>query len=468
MITFNHTKVLATVGPAVDSEAKLEALIKNGVTGFRLNFSHGDNAERERQTKWLRAIAKKQGKNVAILGDLQGPKIRLGVLNDNHYNVKRGDILELVFGGKHEENKLPIQYNIARNVKKGERVTLFDGKISAKVESVRDKVVKIKVENSGFLMSHKALNLPDTDFGGNVLTVKDLEDLRYIAKNDYDYVAISFVHSAQDILDVRKKLHGYKRDDIKIVAKIETRNGVMNLEEIVKASDGVMVARGDMAVEVGEEVVPIVERKIIELCQLYGKFSIVATQMLGSMVENPYPSRAEVNDVSTAAILGADVVMLSDETANGKYPIDAVKVMKKTLAYAQDFMSPKPIFPMNIIDEEYDPMAIHAVELAEKNESDAIVAETDSGRTVQSLALRRPTMPIIAVTAEQRIANQNALIFGVESVIVKDKKLGYGQRAADKLTAQKFFGTKKPRVIVVSREHKKSDEADTITELNQQ
>ena len=320
---FKRTKILATIGPSVMSEDAITDLIMAGVNGCRLNFSHGNYLERDEQIAWIRAAAEKKGRSVAIVQDLQGPKIRLGELKGNHLDVKAGDELTLDFACETHDGgqTLPVQYNLADKVQPGEPIFLFDGKIKAKVIDVSSSTaIKIQVQNDGFLMSKKGLNLPDTDFGGDIITEKDMADIEFGAARDFDYVALSFVQKPEDIEKLRQILlsHG---SSAQIIAKVETKKAIesdVNLEKIVEASDGIMVARGDMAVEAGAEVVPIVQRKLIALCRKHSKLCIVATQMMGSMVDNPEPSRAEVSDVANAVIQGADAVMLSDETANGK------------------------------------------------------------------------------------------------------------------------------------------------------
>ena len=294
---FKRTKILATIGPAVMSEEKITELIMAGVNGCRLNFSHGNYLERDQQISWIRNASAKKGRAVSILQDLQGPKIRLGELKNNRLDVKTGDVLTLDYDVKeHDGGKtLPVQYNLAEKVKLDEPLYIFDGKIKTKVIEIYSKTaIKVEVENDGVLMSKKGLNLPDTDFGGDIITEKDMSDIEFGASRDFDYVALSFVQSASDIDKLRQILlsHG---SSAQIIAKIETKKAIetdKNLEEIVKASDGIMVARGDMAVEAGAEVVPIVQRKLIALCRHYSKLCIVATQMMGSMVDNPEPTRS--------------------------------------------------------------------------------------------------------------------------------------------------------------------------------
>ena len=307
---FKRTKILATIGPSVFGADKVEEIIMAGVNGCRLNCSHGTNEERDEQIKWIRDAAAKKGRSVAILQDLQGPKIRLGTIKDNHLDLKAGDelILEAKEDFEHDGGMtVPIQYNLASKVKVGEPLSMFDGKVKSTVtEIVSSTAIKVEILNDGFIMSKKGLNLPDTDFGGDILTEKDLADIEYGAGQDYDYVALSFVQTAADIEKLKQILlsHG---STAKVIAKIETKKAISsdeNLEAIVKAADGIMVARGDMAVEAGAEVVPIVQRKLIALCRKNSKLCIVATQMMGSMVESPEPSRAEVSDVANAVIQG--------------------------------------------------------------------------------------------------------------------------------------------------------------------
>ncbi|MDR1300476.1 MAG: pyruvate kinase [Candidatus Nomurabacteria bacterium] len=431
-LKINKTKILVTVGPSVSSAAKIDKLVKLGVRGFRQNFSHGTNEERAGEIKWVRESAKKHGVNVAIIQDLQGPKLRLGKIVNNHMVVKKGDELGLTHGIEHDGGpNLPVQHDLSKIVRAGDDVFLFDGMIGAKVVDVVGKIVRIKIENDGFLMSNKSINLPDADLKGDVFTEKDIKDIKWGVKQDYDYVAMSFVQTASDVEQLRKMLQAQK-SDAKIITKVETKSATAaeNLEEIVAASDGVMVARGDMATEVGEEKVPVIQEEIIEFCEKYGKFSIVATQMLESMVENPHPTRAEVSDIATAAMEGADTVMLSDETANGKYPLEAVEVMQKTIAFSQTAMPPLRLTDTcRVVDARRDHIAIEAVDLLHSEQADVILVETKSGKTVESVALRRPEKPILAVTDDVRVANQLSLWYGAEPVVVDDtRERDYGLR----------------------------------------
>jgi len=428
---FKRTKILATIGPSVMSEDAITDLIMAGVNGCRLNFSHGNYLERDEQIAWIRAAAEKKGRSVAIVQDLQGPKIRLGELKGNHLDVKAGDELTLDFACETHDGgqTLPVQYNLADKVQPGEPIFLFDGKIKAKVIDLPSSTaIKIQVQNDGFLMSKKGLNLPDTDFGGDIITEKDMADIEFGAARDFDYVALSFVQKPEDIEKLRQILlsHG---SSAQIIAKIETKKAIesdVNLEKIVEASDGIMVARGDMAVEAGAEVVPIVQRKLIALCRKHSKLCIVATQMMGSMVDNPEPSRAEVSDVANAVIQGADAVMLSDETANGKYPLEAVKEMKKVILYTQNHSKVTPLESDPVsASKTYDAISSAVARLAEKIEADVIVCQTASGATAASLAAERPNVPIVSVTSNARVAAQLALTYA-NAAFVRPYSEDYG------------------------------------------
>lgn len=428
---FKRTKILATIGPAVASAEQIEDIIMAGVNGCRLNFSHGTYEQMDQFMTWIRQAAEKKGRAITILQDLQGPKIRLGQLVNNHYDIKEGDEIVLDYAVKEHDGSatFPVQYNLAEKVKIGEPIYLFDGKVRTHVtEILSDTAIKLVAENDGFVMSNKGLNLPDTDFGGDILTPKDLADIEWGAQKDFDYVALSFVQCADDIHKLRAIL-AEKGSEAKIVAKIETKKAVESdetLEAIVEASDAIMVARGDMAYEAGAEIVPIVQRKLVTLCREHGKICIVATQTMGSMVDSPIPTRAEVSDVANAVIQGADVVMLSDETTNGKYPLETVKELKKIILYTQNNsdVAPIPRDPSGK-SREYDAISSAAARLAEKIGADAIICQTASGDTARAIAAQRPNLPIISVTSTPRIANQLALVYA-NSAFVRPYSVNYG------------------------------------------
>ncbi|MDB5163963.1 MAG: Pyruvate kinase [Candidatus Saccharibacteria bacterium] len=394
-----------------------------------MNFSHGTHQERTQQIKWIRKASQAYGKPVAIIQDLQGPKIRLGDF-EGIITVQTGQNLVFKYKADYERSgMIPTQYDLSKKVKRGERLYLYDGKIRTTITSVAEGVVHARAENEGILIKRKGINLPDTDFEGDIITAKDKEDIAFGSTEDIDYVALSFVQSAKDIEKLRTILRNLA-SNARIIAKIETAAAIENMEEIVETSDAVMVARGDLAIETLPESVPIAQRKIIGFGLKHATPTIVATQMLASMTEAPEPTRAEVSDVATAVIIGADCVMLSDETANGKYPVEAVKVLKRVIVYTQSNTPLRVVFDQNTQPVSIKQAAISSsiIKLAEGLGAKAIVAETHSGDTARQIAARRPSIPIIAVTSEKRTAQQLSIVYGTKSYI----------RPADKFAASKL------------------------------
>ncbi|MEK7594426.1 MAG: pyruvate kinase [Patescibacteria group bacterium] len=414
---FKRTKIVATVGPSTDSYELVLSMIKAGANGIRLNFSHGTNEERTRQIKWIRKASAEAGKPVAIIQDLQGPKIRLGDF-DGIVNVKKGK--GLTFGYQTDyavTGHLPTQYDLSKKVKRGERIHLYDGKVRTVVTSVSKGVVHVEAENDGILIKRKGMNLPDTNFEGDIITPKDRADLVYGSAQDIDYVALSFVQTADDIERLRTLLRSMN-STVKIIAKIETKAAVDNIEEIVQASDVVMIARGDLAVETASESVPIVQRQIVGLGLRHATPTIVATQMLASMSDSPEATRAEVSDVATAVIVGADCVMLSDETASGHYPINAIKTMKQIILYTESHMPLTVSFLGNDeVTSRQTSISKAVINLAEDVKARAIVVETKSGATAVQLAARRTSIPLIAVASEERVAQQLTIVYDVKSYV---------------------------------------------------
>ena len=447
---FKRTKIIATIGPATASYEAILAMLKEGTNGFRLNFSHNTHESHQEQIKWIRQAAKEYGKPVAIIQDLQGPKIRLGDF-DGVIQIQPGQNMQLKYQADYQRSgMIPTQYDLSKKVKRGHRIFMFDGKIETVVTSVIDGVVHVKAENAGMLIRRKGLNLPDTDFEGDVITPKDKKDLAFGSMKDVDYVAQSFVQSARDIEHLRTLLRGLG-SKARIIAKVETKAAIDNLEEIIQATDAVMIARGDLAVETLPESVPVLQRHIIGLGRKYKKPTIVATQMLVSMTEQPEPTRAEVSDVATAVIVGADATMLSDETAVGQYPIEAIKVMKRVILYTQNNSTVKASFAeLEDVDVQANAISAAIIGLAKTVGAKAIVAETKSGTTAIQIASFRPNKPVIAVTSDQTTTNQLAIVYGVKSY----------QRPVDKFAATKLTNwlrnnkvLKKDDIIVTASGH---------------
>ena len=426
---FKRTKIIATVGPATDSYESIYELIVGGANGLRLNFSHGDHDEHLQRIKRIRKAAKAYGKPVAIIQDLQGPKIRLGDF-DGVIPVQAGQNLRFKYKADYERSGIiPIQYDLSKKVKRGERIMLYDGKVRSIVTSVKDGVVHVEIENDGVLLKRKGMNLPDTDFGGDVITEKDKKDVAFGSTQDIDYVAMSFVQTAEDVRSIKRILKNLG-SSAKVISKIETVASLEHVEEIAEESDAIMIARGDLAVETSPELVPIEQRRIVGICRQKAKPVIIATQMLATMTESSEPTRAEVSDVATAAIIGADCVMLSDETASGRYPIQAVTMMKTITTYAERNSPVEVVFHEDNYEHSKQKAICSAViTLAEELLVTAIVAETKSGATAIQIASRRPKHPILAVTSQERVANQLAIVYGVKSYVRPDSK-----NAADKLS----------------------------------
>lgn len=420
--SYKRTKIIATVGPSTHSYEAVLGMIKAGANGIRLNFGHGTFEERNQQIKWIRKAAKAYGKPVAIIQDLQGPKIRLGDF-DGVINIGPGQNLSLAYNANYEKTGvIPLQYDLSKKVKRGERIYFYDGKIKAVITSVNDGVIHVRAENFGILIKRKGINVPDTDFEGDIITTKDKKDIAYGSEQDIDYVALSFVQRASDISALRKILKNLG-SMAKIIAKIETKEAAAHLEEIFKEADAVMIARGDLAVETSPESVPIMQRKMIGLGRRYGKPTIVATQMLASMTETPEPTRAEVSDVATAVIVGADAVMLSDETASGKHPIESIKVMKRIVLFTQNNMPVKAVFEQKNDHTNQTAISDTIIDLAANIHAKAIVAETKSGATALRIASNRTETPLIAVTSTERVAQQLSIVYGVKSYVRPDDKL---------------------------------------------
>ena len=420
---FKRTKIVATVGPATDSAQTIKELVVAGANCLRLNMSHGEHGEHARRIAHGRQAQKELGKPVAILVDLQGPKIRVGELPPEGIELVGGKTVRLAFHADYSTTGIiPVQYDIAKKVKIGETIYLADGRFRLATKKIVGSEITAEVIAGGTLLSRKGINLPDTDFGGDILTVKDIADLAFAVRQKVDYIGLSFVHGAQDIIKLKKRLK-ILGSHAAVIAKLETRLAVVNMEEIIKASDVVMIARGDLAMEVLPEEVPVIQQQIVRLGQKYQTPIIVATQMLMSMTQSPQPSRAEVSDVATAVMQGADAVMLSEETTVGDYPIAAVAMMKRIIIQTQ-LMAPPPTSDLlSPVHNQANAIAAAAITLAQQMGAKVIIAETTSGQTARNIASFRPQMPIIMVTHNLKVYQQMPIIWGGKSFYVKNPKL---------------------------------------------
>jgi pyruvate kinase len=418
----NRTKIVATVGPACDSYDQLLALVQAGVSVFRLNFSHGAHEDKKRIIDSIRKISATEPYNIAILGDLQGPKLRVGEIENNSLLVKEGDILTLtnekVVGTL---EKIYVSYpNLAGDVLVGNTIMVDDGKIELMVDAIMPNGdVKVKVKLGGIISSKKGLNLPDTKISLPALTEKDLVDLDFIIKEKLDWIALSFVRRVDDIKGIKKIIKD-QDSKAKVIAKIEMPEALENIREIILESDGIMVARGDLGVEVPIEKVPLIQRQIIRKCLHRGKPVIVATQMMESMIDRVKPNRSESTDVANAVLEGADAVMLSGETATGMHPALVVETMRKIIIEAEkteykynrdEDIKPLPHSPTFISDA----VCLTACKLAENTNADALIGMTQSGYTGFMLSSYRPKSQLFIFTKEKSLVNQLCLSWGVRA-----------------------------------------------------
>ena len=408
------TKIVATLGPS--SEDKIEEMIKAGVDVFRLNFSHANHKTHKESIKKIRETAKKLDSKTAILQDISGPKIRIGKI-EGLLELKRGDKIRLVKKNPKNKYDLTLSYpEIIDDLKENEYVFFADGSIRTKVIEKTSNYVVLEVKNEGVLSSRKGVNFPHSNLNISAITEKDKKDLAFGAKNGVDIVAISFVNNKFDILQAKNILNENGANPW-VIAKIETKKAVENLDEILKVSDGVMVARGDLGIEVGLEKVPVIQKKIIRRANKLKKPVITATQMLLSMLNSPFPTRAEVSDVANAVMDGSDGVMLSDETTVGKYPVKAVEMLKKVSVQIQSIY---PYYKKYEI-QDADAIAASVADLCKGTNPKAIVSFTSSGTTVKSIAKYRPKSPIIAVTHSRETSRKLKLVWGVEKIIEMHK-----------------------------------------------
>jgi len=417
-----RTKIVCTIGPASQKEEMLARLIHKGMDVARLNFSHGDPQDHYRIFQRLRKLSQRLNKPLAILQDLQGPKMRVGIIHNGQAELKEGQPFILttspLLGSA--QKAYTDYHHLPQDVKPGSTILMGDGYLRLKVQKVRGKEVVTEVINGGLLKSHMGINLPGAKLSAPPLTNKDRQDLALGLSWGVDFVAMSFVRRSQDIQEI-KKIMAHAGRDVPVIAKLERPEAIANLEEIIEVSAGVMVARGDLGVEMPLAQVPLLQKRIIYLANQKRRLVITATQMLESMISNPRPTRAEVSDVANAIFDGTDAVMLSGETAVGKYPEEAVEIMAQiiTAAETQPRFSAET-FPHPKGEESIpDAIAQAAVQAAERLRARAIVAFTQSGATALLVSKYRPTIPIIAFTPHQEICQMMPLYWGVYPQIMK-------------------------------------------------
>ncbi|MDO5028246.1 MAG: pyruvate kinase [Bacillota bacterium] len=420
------TKVVCTIGPASESEQMLEKLMLAGMNVARLNFSHGNHEEHQMRIDRIKKVAKKLNLPIAIMLDTKGPEIRLGNFKEGPIEVEEGDTFTLttrdILG---DQNIVAVSHKgLAGDVQVGSAILIDDGLIELEVKEIVDGTdIVCLVKNSGQLSNHKGVNVPNVRISLPAVTEKDKEDILFGIENQVDFLAASFVRKKEDVFEIRRILEDNHGEFIQIIPKIENQEGIDNIEEILSASDGLMVARGDLGVEVPSQEIPLVQKMLIKKCYIAGKPVITATQMLDSMIRNPRPTRAEVTDVANAIIDGTSAIMLSGETAAGKYPEEAVKMMTSIAQRIEESL-------------DYDKMLDESVSLLENTttnsisksacvvardlEAAAIVAATTSGSTARALSKYRPKTKILAVTPDEKTVRKMALSWGVDPLLVPD------------------------------------------------
>ena len=412
------TKIICTLGPSADSEEVIRALILAGMNAARFNFSHGTHDSHRAELLKLRRVRDELGAPVATILDTKGPEIRIKSFQQGPITLERGQSFTLntqdIPG---DANGVSVTYeNLHNEVTPGCRILVDDGLIELVVKEISGTEIRCEVENGGPLSSNKSINIPGVHILLPSLTEKDREDLRFAAENDFDFIAASFVRKASDVEDIRACLHEYGGDSIRIISKIENREGVENLEAIIAASDGIMVARGDLGVEIPAYEVPILQKKMIKATIRAGKPVITATQMLDSMIRNPRPTRAEVSDVANAVFDGTSCVMLSGETASGKYPVEALETMVRTVVAAEQaidywgqFREQHVLSGSGITDAITHSCCLTAMDLG----AAAILAPTETGYTARVIARYRPSCPIIALCQTEKTRRQLAISWSV-------------------------------------------------------
>lgn len=415
---FAKTKILATLGPSSSSVEKLEELINAGADAFRLNFSHGNYESFDTLFKNIDEVCKKKSMPISILIDLQGPKIRIGNLEKEQIEIYSGDNVEITIEDIPGTKKIiSTSYKLLpKDAEIGNDILIDDGLIHLKVIEKKNKSVCCEVIEGGILKPKKGMNLPDMQLSTPSFSEKDLENLEFALNHRVDYVALSFVRKADDIKSLRKIIEG-KNKSIPIIAKIEKPEAVKNFDEILNEADGIMVARGDLGVELDPQDVPLIQKQIIRKCKSAGKLVITATQMLESMINNPVPTRAEASDVANAVWDGTDVVMLSGETSVGKYPVETVRTMNNILLKTEsspDFNSVIHYeIPKNLVDNLFDSNARAVVNIAEQINASLIVVFTHFGRKAKVISKYRPTAKIIAVSDNFDTLNRLNIHYGI-------------------------------------------------------
>jgi len=419
---FNKTKIVATLGPASSARPMLKKLMKAGVDVFRVNFSHASYAETIETVKNIRELSVELNIHASVLGDLQGPKIRLGIVKENVF-VEKGDVIEITTKtlSEGDEKRVSINYlDFPKDVNVDEKILVNDGKLIFKVlKTNKEDLVQAKVLQGGALESRKGVNLPNTNISLPALTEKDKEDAFFAVKNGFDWIALSFVRSKKDIAILQKLIENCSNDKIPIIAKIEKPEAIANMDEIILAADGIMVARGDLGLEIPAEEVPLNQKLLVSKAKKARKPIIIATQMMESMIDSLTPSRAEVNDVANSVMDGADAVMLSGETSVGLFPVEVVNTVEKIIKKVEDSPLIKSPFDLPSVKAKRlltKSICFHAASIANEINASAICTLTNSGYTGWQISSWRPSSMILVFTSNKRILSQLNLLWGVKGL----------------------------------------------------
>lgn len=420
-----RTKIVCTLGPSTDKEEVLRNLMKNGMNVARMNFSHGTHEEQKARLDMIKKLREELNLPVAALLDTKGPEIRIGDVEGGKLELKSGQEFTLtteeMLG---TEKKVTITYKeLYKDVEPGDSILIDDGLIGMEVVRIDESDIVCRVKNGGFISNHKGVNVPGVELNMPFVSPKDLADIVFAVEQDYDFIAASFTRTAEDIMEIRKILQEHGGEKIHIIAKLENKQGVKNCEDILRVADGIMIARGDMGVEIPLEEVPVIQKELIRKAMHMGKPVITATQMLDSMMKNPRPTRAETSDVANAIYQGTSAIMLSGETAAGAYPIEAVQTMAKIAERTeQDIDYSREFKPRKLAEAPDVTSAIsHATcTTAADLKAAAIVAVSKSGRTVSRIAKYLPVCPIIGCTTDERVYRQLNLLWGVTPVVMKE------------------------------------------------
>lgn len=418
-----RTKIVCTIGPSSEKKEVFTELVKSGLNVARLNFSHGDHEEHAKRIELIKEVRRELNVPVAIILDTKGPEIRTGKFKDPEVLLQEGQEFTIttrdVLGDQHI---CSVSYaGLAQDVVPGNSILIDDGLVELKVkEIINGTDILCEVKNAGIVKNHKGVNVPGVKINLPAITEKDRKDIEFGIKMDIDFIAASFVRKAADVLAIREILEEHSAEHIQIISKIENQEGVDNLEEIIEVSDGIMVARGDLGVEIPTEDIPLVQKRMIRLCNKAGKPVITATQMLDSMIRNPRPTRAEVTDIANAIYDGTDAIMLSGETAAGKYPIEAVRIMANIARKTEESIDYRTLLRSKAFEREVtitDAISHATCNTAMDLQASAIITATASGYTARMVSKFRPKAPIIAATVSERVRRRLSLVWGVETVL---------------------------------------------------